>query len=173
MLCVNPQVSILIQPEGWMLSKEDGRRLIPIRVSILIQPEGWMLCDSGKDKDDAGKFQSSSSPKAGCYPLPWSAWRYQPRFQSSSSPKAGCYYLLLCKFLLRQVSILIQPEGWMLYPKYFVADLQYKFQSSSSPKAGCYGASWYLFNFRYLRPRICEPPILASICDCFLIARLL
>ena len=60
-------------------------------VSILIQPEGWMLF------------------------IPILYWCTQARFQSSSSPKAGCYKSKSMPGRIRHdVSILIQPEGWML-----------------------------------------------------------
>ena len=86
------------------------------------------------------EFQSSSSPKAGCYPCCGRSTPPHHVFQSSSSPKAGCYeagsfLLILTDF----VSILIQPEGWMLCPSLSHASAAGKFQSSSSPKAGCYG----------------------------------
>ena len=83
-------VSILIQPAGWMLWKtawlrrtwtsfnpHPARRLDAIsyscvignsyNVSILIQPAGWMLWKEMQDYLKAKKFQSSSSPQAGCY----------------------------------------------------------------------------------------------------------
>ena len=86
-----------------------------------------------------------------------------PAFQSSSSPKAGCYPCPVCgRMFGGHVSILIQPEGWMLFAcvgTYFCPltvfnphparrldamrnkgahDYANTFQSSSSPKAGCY-----------------------------------
>ena len=39
-------VSILIQPEGWMLLSHIFARRKPCAVSILIQPEGWMLLET-------------------------------------------------------------------------------------------------------------------------------
>ena len=36
-------VSILIQPEGWMLYGKNLKQIAKELVSILIQPEGWML----------------------------------------------------------------------------------------------------------------------------------
>ncbi len=108
------------------------------------------------------RFQSSSSPKAGCYALhmvialllycfnPHPARRLDAtyhssalpsaflRFQSSSSPKAGCYYKALGYLPKDFVSILIQPEGWMLQLTCVQAQTTPLFQSSSSPKAGCY-----------------------------------
>ena len=60
-------VSILIQPEGWMLFEYFVVSKWPDVVSILIQPEGWMLCAMNKVLLESGQFQSSSSPKAGCY----------------------------------------------------------------------------------------------------------
>ena len=62
-----------------------------IKVSILIQPEGWMLFWKRQKESKRVRFQSSSSPKAGCY------LRINRELQE-----------------LKQVSILIQPEGWML-----------------------------------------------------------
>ncbi len=61
------------------------------------------------------QFQSSSSPKAGCYDYSVFTSLCQTQFQSSSSPKAGCYarYASMCS-AVDDVSILIQPEGWML-----------------------------------------------------------
>ena len=84
-------------------------------VSILIQPEGWMLCLSFRYFVTLTMFQSSSSPKAGCY--------------SKNKPHG----------LNRDiVSILIQPEGWMLCISWLTRMVLCTFQSSSSPKAGCY-----------------------------------
>ena len=109
------EVSILIQPEGWMLSLDGKRVFMALIVSILIQPEGWMLCSRHINWRWSLLFQSSSSPKAGCYlyqffigalrrgfnPHParrLDAIKANPclgvsvtMFQSSSSPKAGCY----------------------------------------------------------------------------------
>ena len=85
-------------------------------------------------------------------------------FQSSSSPKAGCYVDILFCCVIAPVSILIQPEGWMLWASEIEEWLQSSFnphparrldamiieaisaskdlfQSSSSPKAGCYAKS--------------------------------
>ena len=59
-------------------------------------------------------FQSSSSPKAGCYLLASALISAHLPFQSSSSPKAGCYAQQRRSRLCQHVSILIQPEGWML-----------------------------------------------------------
>ncbi len=110
----------------------------PLWVSILIQPEGWMLLIFGDDGDDGEVFQSSSSPKAGCYCYGMSGAGNPDKFQSSSSPKAGCYIphqqikkwgdgfnphparrLDATVYTVKTgrpktVSILIQPEGWML-----------------------------------------------------------
>ncbi len=106
----NPEyVSILIQPEGWMLL------CMPNAVSILIQPEGWMLPTVQLNTVCTYyMFQSSSSPKAGCYDATVMRTRIMYQFQSSSSPKAGCYVIIALLSICKM------------------------FQSSSSPKAGCY-----------------------------------
>ena len=85
-------------------------------VSILIQPEGWMLYYLINYPLFYLLFQSSSSPKAGCYPCRGRSTPPHQMFQSSSSPKAGCY--ASCTIPLTK---------------------SFLFQSSSSPKAGCYG----------------------------------
>ena len=117
-------VSILIQPEGWMLyyliklsslyllfHPHPARRLDAIRVVvgqpphtkcfILIQPEGWILCSC-----------TIPSLKASCFiliqPEGWMLW---------TDCKAN---------RLLQVSILIQPEGWMLrLPSLYLLWLHY------------------------------------------------
>ncbi len=169
----------------------------PLWVSILIQPEGWMLLIFGDDGDDGEVFQSSSSPKAGCYCYGMSGAGNPDKFQSSSSPKAGCYiphqqikkwgdgfnphparrldatvytvktgrpktvsiliqpegWMLLCSLFhsntFLTVSILIQPEGWMLHPGYLITRASNGFQSSSSPKAGCYFCTYDVKCIRY------------------------
>ncbi|MBF8274957.1 MAG: hypothetical protein HW390_30 [Candidatus Brocadiaceae bacterium] len=102
------------QPEGWMLLDAYNACIKAGIVSILIQPEGWMLCAIDL---------ASTTYKV---------------FQSSSSPKAGCYELMGFLKELEKVSILIQPEGWMLSLLKYKTNLAFQFQSSSSPKAGCY-----------------------------------
>ena len=67
-------VSILIQPEGWMLSSYGEGVATSQVVSILIQPEGWMLSSFIHSVNMVAMFQSSSSPKAGCYPIPRRTW---------------------------------------------------------------------------------------------------
>ena len=131
-------------------------------VSILIQPEGRMLRGLHDFNLLFYWFQSSSSPKAGCYAMPSIMPRKESLFQSSSSPKAGCYTFVVKAASSAQcfnphparrpdatkgdgatplnytVSILIQPEGRMLRQFLAVPVPRNKFQSSSSPKAGCY-----------------------------------
>ena len=90
----------------------------PPIVSILIQPEGWMQFCKKKKNICKKTFQSSSSPKAGCN-CPVFCNNYNLSvFQSSSSPKAGCNVINhRLAMIIGQVSILIQPEGWMQYKK--------------------------------------------------------
>ncbi len=157
-------VSILIQPEGWMLlylcgsarwtipcfNPHPARRLdattysvnkiiLCAIVSILIQPEGWMLpyslsvlcADVNRcfnphpaRRLDATRPSSTLMAALPCFNphparrLDATQWlqchRWTQGFQSSSSPKAGCYIVCLTQFFPRKVSILIQPEGWML-----------------------------------------------------------
>ena len=91
-------------------------------VSILIQPEGRMQPLTESFPESAQKrFQSSSSPKAGCncHKVKTGSDR-RLMFQSSSSPKAGCN----CHKV---------KTG---------SDRRLMFQSSSSPKAGCNSWRW-------------------------------
>ena len=83
-------------------------------------------------------FQSSSSPKAGCY---WLAKKFEWIPKGFNPHPARRLDAIWSKIHLRnchQVSILIQPEGWMLYSAFGEGNTSAEFQSSSSPKAGCY-----------------------------------
>src|SRR5437870_3550027 len=48
LLALAARLSILIQPEGWMLRASVTREGQAMLVSILIQPEGWMLPLGGR-----------------------------------------------------------------------------------------------------------------------------
>ena len=80
------------------------------RVSILSHPERWLLSGGGHMWSAGGVFQSSATPKGGCYREHWPSVRCRscfnpqpPRkvaagagslvlgFQSSATPKGGCY----------------------------------------------------------------------------------
>ncbi len=111
-------VSILTQPEGWVLLQAGASPCTPVcKVSILTQPEGWVLhAMIGSRLPYLRLFQSSPNPKVGCYPL------------------LGCVSLHGCI-----VSILTQPEGWVLRLWHVRGFLVYgSFQSSPNPKVGCY-----------------------------------
>ena len=135
-----------------------------------------MLLDEFNELRKWALFQSSSSPKAGCYrnfirtkvirtcfnPHPARRldamickeiiWWVINLFQSSSSPKAGCYttgYVksvvaasgfnphparrldaiskIECIYSYTDVSILIQPEGWMLSDREGYVDRTFSF----------------------------------------------
>ena len=85
-------VSILIQPEGRMQRGPRAARMREsVRVSILIQPEGRMQhAPYPLITSIVHRFQSSSSPKAGCNNQLSRVQLPVFLFQSSSSPKAGC-----------------------------------------------------------------------------------
>ena len=83
-------VSILIQPEGRMQPAAGSRARPEKVVSILIQPEGRMQPTPSRRSAASSRFQSSSSPKAGC--------------NRRRGRDVGLGY---------RVSILIQPEGRM------------------------------------------------------------
>src|SRR5206468_2589837 len=81
-----------------------------VRVSILIQPEGWMLLLGWLlESHPELWFQSSSNPRVGCYVRArLAALAALLEFQSSSNPKVGCYHERSPAYdRSRQVSILI------------------------------------------------------------------
>ncbi len=90
---------------------------------------------------DEKRFQSSSSPKAGCYGRSNVRFIRVRRFQSSSSPKAGCYYVHLAK-IRGQPCFNPHPARRLdaMQRVFRDTDGRRRFQSSSSPKAGCYVA---------------------------------
>src|SRR5207244_1409482 len=79
----NPKVGCY----GWGDILQDA--IVP--VSILIQPEGWMLLAHLSYAVTSRLFQSSSNPKVGCYTWPAKRHKTSSEFQSSSNPKVGCY----------------------------------------------------------------------------------
>ena len=84
-------------------------------VSILIQPEGWMLWRGGLcRREPANMFQSSSSPKAGCYRCSVKFIGYVPGFNPHPARRLDAMIVAHYKDGILGVSILIQPEGWML-----------------------------------------------------------
>ena len=108
-------------------------------VSILIQPEGWMLRGKRRTRLIRSRFNPHPARRLDAThgaPRPYSIGM----FQSSSSPKAGCYDIGGNTIAAGLVSILIQPEGWMLPTTLVLSTPAILFQSSSSPKAGCYRA---------------------------------
>ena len=107
-----------------------------VQVSILIQPEGWMQWWEKLLGYILRLFQSSSSPKAGCNNS-LKTEIVMTMFQSSSSPKAGCNALSLQSLTIcfcfnphpaRRLDAILLSNS-LLLPAWF--------QSSSSPKAGC------------------------------------
>ena len=135
-------VSILIQPEGRMQLLTGAEGMGTLRqVSILIQPEGRMQqCAVGLEFPPTQRFQSSSSPKAGCNCPPSRAWTAPATcFNPHPARRPDATYLATqLHSYPTTVSILIQPEGRM-QPVTMKASSTSKsrFQSSSSPKAGC------------------------------------
>ncbi|TLD42187.1 MAG: hypothetical protein JETT_1585 [Candidatus Jettenia ecosi] len=137
------KVSILIQSEDWMLLDCGGCTTGLPPVSILIQSEDWMLRYATTRRNPCIKFQSSSSPKTGCYYPPAVTSTLFTLFQSSSSPKTGCYDQLVRSVVNSPfVSILIQSEDWMLRVPNADRRIGIRFQSSSSPKTGCYATTF-------------------------------
>src|SRR5262249_34958920 len=131
--------SILTQPEGWVLHGIGMGFGGTFDVSILTQPEGWVLLAHGdKSAIILVAFQSSPNPKVGCYILPYTAkymvWCFNPhptrrlgatvRYDTSAvgyscfnphpTRRLGATHVEEGVGHLRKVSILTQPEGWVL-----------------------------------------------------------
>ena len=138
-------VPILTQPESWVLHPHGTTAAQVGAVPILTQPESWVLpLTHFGVAASLLLFQSSPSPKAGCYAAPTSAWDRTMRLCSNPHParKLGATRIrITIKILIhcsnphpaRKLGATARPVA--------TASASTTFQSSPSPKAGCYSRS--------------------------------
>src|SRR5262249_31148547 len=89
---------------------------VVVSVSILTQPEGWvLLCLSRSRQGNVGTFQSSPNPKVGCYHEADHQRHNAPRVSILTQPEGWVLpQQQYCNPPCHRVSILTQPEGWVL-----------------------------------------------------------